>query len=85
MPDTAWEEYCEASLDLSNQDDIGEPISTNPSICSGQPVFSGTRVLVSCVVERLRAGHNLPELQADYPTLSGEALATAIKLAVQPN
>jgi len=21
---TAWEEYCEASLDLSNQDDVGE-------------------------------------------------------------
>jgi len=83
MPDsTAWDEYCEASLDLSNQDDIGEPISTNPSICSGQPVFTGTRVLVSCVVERLRAGHTLPELQADYPTLSSEALATASKLAV---
>jgi hypothetical protein len=25
MPDTdAWNEYCEASLDLSNQDDVGE-------------------------------------------------------------
>ena len=25
MPDTtAWEDYCEASLDLSNQDDVGE-------------------------------------------------------------
>ncbi len=22
----AWEEYCEASLDLSNQDDVGEDI-----------------------------------------------------------
>ena len=21
---TAWEDYCEASLDLSNQDDVGE-------------------------------------------------------------
>ena len=21
---TAWEEYCEASLDLSNQDDVGD-------------------------------------------------------------
>ena len=21
---TAWEEYCEASLDLSNQDEVGE-------------------------------------------------------------
>lgn len=25
MPDkTAWEEYCEASLDLSDQDNVGE-------------------------------------------------------------
>ena len=25
MPDSkAWKEYCEASLDLSNQDDVGE-------------------------------------------------------------
>ena len=25
MPDTtAWNEYCEASLDLSNQDEVGE-------------------------------------------------------------
>lgn len=23
---TAWEEYCEASLDLSDQDDVGEPV-----------------------------------------------------------
>ena len=58
-------------------------ISADPSICSGQPVFAGTRVLVSCVVERLRAGHTLPELQADYPTLNAEALSTAVKLAVQ--
>jgi len=23
---TAWEDYCEASLDLSNQDDVGDPV-----------------------------------------------------------
>jgi len=22
---TSWEEYCEASLDLSNQEDVGDP------------------------------------------------------------
>jgi len=31
MPDsTAWDEYCEASLDLSNQDDIGDPMQAPP-------------------------------------------------------
>jgi hypothetical protein len=23
---TAWEDYCEASLDLSNQDDVDDPV-----------------------------------------------------------
>jgi hypothetical protein len=22
----AWEDYCEASLDLSNQDEVGDPV-----------------------------------------------------------
>ena len=27
MSDTTdWKEYCEASLDLSNQDDVGDPV-----------------------------------------------------------
>jgi len=56
-------------------------ITVDPLICSGQPVFVGTRVLVSCVVERLRAGHPLPELQADYPRLSDEAFELAKALA----
>jgi len=56
-------------------------ITIDPLICSGQPVFTGTRVLVSCVVERLRAGHALLELQADYPKLSAEAFDVAKALA----
>jgi hypothetical protein len=24
---TAWEDYCEASLDLSNQDEVGEAVA----------------------------------------------------------
>ena len=29
MPDTtAWEDYCEASLDLSNQEEVGEAGAT---------------------------------------------------------
>lgn len=28
---TAWEDYCEASLDLSNQDDVGELVEESPT------------------------------------------------------
>ena len=28
---TVWEDYCEASLDLSDQDDVGEPVEEPPA------------------------------------------------------
>ena len=46
-------------------------------ICSGAPVFKGTRVLVAQVVEQLRAGVSLSEITEDYPQLSSAALAYA--------
>jgi uncharacterized protein (DUF433 family) len=42
-------------------------VETNPSICSGQPVFRGTRIPVA--VEQLRAGTSRQELQRDFPQL----------------
>ena len=51
-------------------------VETNPSICSGQPVFRGTRIPVAVVVvvEQLRAGTSRQELQLDFPQLSQPAL-----------
>lgn len=46
-------------------------------ICSGAPVFKGTRVPVAQVVEQLRAGVSLSEITEDYPQLSSTALAYA--------
>jgi len=48
-----------------------------PDICSGAPVFKGTRVPVAQVVEQLRAGVPLSEIKEDYPQLSSAALAYA--------
>ena len=49
-------------------------MESNPAICSGQLVFSGTRIPVAVVVEQLRAGVSLTELQEDFPQLSRTAL-----------
>jgi uncharacterized protein (DUF433 family) len=49
-------------------------VERNPAICSGQPVFSGTRIPVAVVVEQLRAGVSPTELQEDFPQLSRTAL-----------
>ena len=45
-----------------------------PAICSGQPVFSGTRIPVAVVVEQLRAGVSRTELEVYFPQLSHTAL-----------
>ena len=49
-------------------------VERNPAICSGQPVFSGTRIPVAVVVEQLRAGVSPTELREDFPQLSRSAL-----------
>ena len=49
-------------------------VETNPAICSGQPVFRGTRIPVAVVVGQLRAGTSRQELELDFPQLSREAL-----------
>ncbi len=53
-------------------------VVSNPAICSGQPVFRGTRIPVSVVVEQLRSGVSRIELEADFleadfPQLSRQA------------
>ena len=49
-------------------------VERNPAICSGQPVFTGTRIPVAVVVEQLRAGVSRTELEEDFPQLSRTAL-----------
>ncbi|MCP9840689.1 DUF433 domain-containing protein [Synechococcus sp. J7-Johnson] len=49
-------------------------VESDPAICSGQPVFRGTRIPVAVVVEQLRSGVSRSELEADFPHLSHQAL-----------
>lgn len=49
-------------------------VVSNPAICSGQPVFRGTRIPVSVIVKQLRSGVSRIELDADFPQLSRQAL-----------
>jgi uncharacterized protein (DUF433 family) len=49
-------------------------VESNPAICSGQPVFRGTRIPLAVVVEPLRSGVSRTELEEDFPQLSRQAL-----------
>lgn len=49
-------------------------IETRLDVCSGQPVFKGTRVPVAQVVAMIRRGVPLPEVAEDYPGIDRAAL-----------
>ena len=46
------------------------PITVDREIMSGTPVFTGTRVPVSALLENLEAGVSLDEFLENFPTVS---------------
>jgi uncharacterized protein (DUF433 family) len=46
------------------------PITIDPEIVSGTPVFKGTRVPVEALLTNLEAGLSLDEFLSNFPTVS---------------
>ncbi len=46
------------------------PITVDPEIMSGAPVFTGTRVPVTALLENLEAGVSLDEFLENFPTVT---------------
>ena len=55
------------------------PITADPRILGGEPVFAGTRVPVKSLFEHLEANCTIEEFLAWFPTVSREA-ATEVLL-----
>lgn len=71
-------------------DELAEPwgsraddrlVDRNPDILDGSPVFSGTRVPVRILMERLEAGDALGEFLDDHPTVKREQAVALLKRA----
>ncbi len=58
-----------------------ERIIRDPSICAGQPVVKGTRVLVRTVLAYLARGADIAEILADFPTLAEADVRAVIAFA----
>jgi len=58
-------------------------IVVDARVCHGRPVFRGTRVLVSDVLEMLGAGMSLEEVLEEYPQLTREMVLVALRLAAE--
>ena len=59
------------------------PVTINPEIMSGAPVFSGTRVPVQTLFDYLMDGCTLIEFLDNFPTVSQEAALKIMEYAAQ--
>ena len=57
------------------------PITINPEILGGTPVFSGTRVPVEALLNNLEAGVSIDEFLENFPTVSREQALEVIKFS----
>jgi uncharacterized protein (DUF433 family) len=47
-----------------------ERISINSNICHGKPCITGTRIMVSVILDNLAEGLTFDEIVIDYPLLT---------------
>jgi uncharacterized protein (DUF433 family) len=58
-----------------------EPISSNPKILGGTPVFAGTRVPVESLFDHLRAGYTIDYFLSQFPSVSRALVEAVLDLA----
>jgi uncharacterized protein (DUF433 family) len=58
-------------------------VTVDPAVCHGQACITGTRIMVSVVLDNLAAGLTLEDIMHSYPSLSREAIQAAIAYAAE--
>ena len=56
-------------------------VHSDPEILGGAPVFVGTRVPVTTLLDYLESGDSLDEFLDNFPTVSREQAVAALELA----
>jgi uncharacterized protein (DUF433 family) len=56
-------------------------ISIDPEVCHGKPCIKGTRVMVSIILDYLKAGETNETVLRQYPTLAAEDIRAALSYA----
>ena len=57
-------------------------IIIDPKILSGKPVFKGTRIPISIVLEMLRDGSSFQKILEEYPKLTEDDIKAALDYSV---
>ncbi|MGL4512131.1 MAG: DUF433 domain-containing protein [Lacipirellulaceae bacterium] len=58
-------------------------ISVDPLVCHGQACVTGTRVLVSVVLDNLAAGVTTQDVLTSYPSLCAEDIRASLAYAAE--
>ena len=56
-------------------------VSIDPAVCHGKPCIKGTRIMVTIVLDYLRAGEPRDEILRQYPTLQPQHIDAALGYA----
>lgn len=56
-------------------------ITVDPNICHGKACITGTRVLVSSILDNLAAGMNEAEIRRQYPSVTNEDIHAVLAYA----
>ena len=57
------------------------PVSIDPEVMSGTPVFAGTRVPIQNLFDYIEGGDDLSEFLDDFPSVSKEAAIALLQMA----
>ena len=66
---------------MRNTIEINNHIVASSDICHGKPVFRGTRILVSDILELMASGESIDEIMKEYPTLNKKMIMGALGYA----
>ena len=58
-------------------------ITIDPDICSGKPVITNTRVLVSVILEWVEQGYSFDKITEAFPSITVDDVKAAIAYARQ--
>ena len=58
-------------------------ISVDPNVCHGQACISGTRVLVTVLLDNLADGMTVDEITESYPSVSADAVQATLHYAAE--
>lgn len=58
-------------------------ISSDPTVCHGKACITGTRVMVTVILDNLADGLSVEDIMRSYPSVSREAVQAALHYAAE--